>query len=132
MRSHHACSLRYTGVLHRSSTGGVVVSSACPLQNVGPNPTKDDAMKTIEIEQLATICGGTSAFDHCVAGVEKKARNFSQDGQLNLGGARKLISSVQRNGFHRCERDGLRNVLDDHPMTGPANKKIGGFLNAVD
>ena len=90
-------------------------------------------MKTIDIEQLETVSGGTSPYEFCVNGVEKKAQKFSgSDGRLTVGGARKLIGSVQGNGFFRCERDGLRNVLDDHPMTGPANKKIGDFLNAVD
>jgi hypothetical protein len=90
-------------------------------------------MKTIDIDQLESVSGGASRYEHCVAGVERKARNFAgADGRLTLGGARKLISSVQGNGFHRCERDGMRNVLDDHPMTGPANRKIGDFIRSVD
>src|SRR5262249_47476186 len=98
--------------------------------------TQEPIMKTIEIDQLQSVCGGTSAYDYCVQGVEKKALYYGgmyrEDGKLTVQGARDLISSVQGNGFHRCERQGLRNVLENQSMTGGAKRKIGSFLSAVD
>src|SRR5262245_48213922 len=92
---------------------------------------KEPFMKTIEIDQLETVCGGSTPTDFCTQGVEAKARNFAgADGRLHLDGARKLISSAQSNGFYRCERNGMRGVLKDQPMTDPASRKISDFLGA--
>jgi hypothetical protein len=89
-------------------------------------------MKTINRNQLDSVCGGVSSAEDTQLQVSAKAKELAgADGVLQLGEARQLISSVESNGFNAGERAGMRDVLDDQAMTKPAMQKITSFLNAL-
>jgi len=91
-------------------------------------------MKTIDIDALQTVTGGSATSDYfCRKQVASKAAGFAgSDGQLHLDGARQLTGSLAGNGVHRCERDGLRQVIRGGSTTAPAKKYLRGYINSID